>query len=145
MKIRRSIETSASPQSVWPFLVEPDKILRWFTLLESFEYTSEPRGGPGTSFHYEERSGGRLMKLDYRVTDWVVNDRFAFSMTSGPLTKDDQVWRVEPAAAGSLVTLEEDVEMGGVFGRMLLALLVGRMIGKHLEEMLTRLKALAEA
>jgi hypothetical protein len=34
---------------------------------------------------------------------------------------------------------------GGVFGRMLPALFVGRMIGKHLEEMLTRLKALAEA
>ena len=146
MKIWRSIETSATPQMVWPFLVEPEKILRWFTLLESFEYTSGAGGGPGATFHYEERSGGRLMKCDYRVTDWVENERFAFTLTSGPLVKDDQVWRVEAAPGGSRITLEEDIEMsGGVFGRLLLKLMVGRMIGGHLHEMLVRLKGLAEA
>lgn len=146
MKISRSIDMAASPQRVWPLLEQPEAILKWFTLLERFDYTSEPPHGPGATFHYEERSGSRLMKCDYRVTDWLENQRFAFTLVSGPLAKDDQVWRIEALASGSRVTLEEDVEMsGGVFGRMLMTLFVGRMIGGHLQEMLVNLKALAEA
>ncbi len=146
MKIQRSIDTAASPQRVWPLLVQPGEILKWFTLLESFNYTSEPPYGPGSTFHYDERSGGRLMKCDYRVTDWLENQRFAFTLVSGPMPKDDQVWRIEALPVGSRVTLEEDLLLpGGVFGRMLLALGVGRTIGKHLEEMLIDLKRLAEA
>lgn len=146
MKISRSIDMAASPQRVWPLLVQPEAILKWFTLLERFDYTSEPPHGPGATFHYEERSGSRLMKCDYRVTDWLECQRFAFTLVSGPLAKDDQVWRIEALASGSRVTLEEDVEMsGGVFGRMLMTLFVGRMIGGHLQEMLVNLKALAEA
>jgi uncharacterized protein YndB with AHSA1/START domain len=146
VKISRSIETTASPERVWPLLVQPAAIRKWFTLLESFEYTSEPPYGPEATFHYEERSAGRLMKCDYRVTDWVENKRFAFTLVSGPLRRDDQVWRVEALPVGSRATMEEDVELsGGVFGRMLLKLGVGRMIGQHLEEMLANLKALAEA
>jgi len=146
MRIQRSIETTAAPQRVWPLLVEPEAILKWFTLLESFEYTSEQRTGVGATFHYEERSGGRLMKLDYRVTEWLENERFAFTLVSGPLQKDDQVWRIDAIPGGSRVTLEEEIELsGGVFGRILLALSVGRMIGRHLQEMLENLKKTAEA
>jgi uncharacterized protein YndB with AHSA1/START domain len=145
VKISRSIETSASPQRVWPLLVQPEAIRKWFTLLETFEYTSPPPHGPGSTFHYDERSGGRLMKCDYRVTEWMENQRFSFTLTAGPMPKDDQVWRIEPLPAGSRVTLEEDVELpGGVFGRMILRLGVGRGIGKHLEEMLVNLQGLAE-
>lgn len=145
MRIQRSTEATAPPSRVWPLLVQPAAIRRWFTLLEDFEYTSDPPHGVGSTFHYEERSGGRLMKCDYRVTEWVENERFAFTLTSGPMRKDDQVWTVEATPPGSRITLEEDVELGGgIFGRMLLRLGVGRMIGRHLEEMLANLKNLAE-
>jgi uncharacterized protein YndB with AHSA1/START domain len=145
MKIERSIDSTAPPERVWPLLVTPEEILKWFTLLESFEYTSEQRG-VGTTFHYDERSGGRLMKLDYRVTEWVENRRLAFTLVSGPMRKDDQVWSIEAIPTGSRVTLSEHIELsGGVFGKMLLALFVGRMVGKHLEEMLTNLRGLVEA
>jgi hypothetical protein len=146
VQISRSIETTASPHRLWPLLVQPVAILKWFTLLESFEYTSQPPHGPGSTFHYEERSGGRLMKCDYRVTNWMPEERFAFTLVSGPMVKDDQVWRIEALPVGGRVTLEEDVELsGGVGGRILMKLLVGRMIGRHLEQMLLNLKRLAEA
>jgi uncharacterized protein YndB with AHSA1/START domain len=146
MKVERSIETAASPQRVWPLLIEPQEIVKWFTLLKSFEYTSDRPRGVGTTFHYEEKSGGRLMKLDYRVTDWVENERLAFSVVSGPLRKDDQVWSIAATPGGSKVSLWEDVALpGGGFGEALLAPVVGRMIGGHLAEMLENLKGLAEA
>jgi len=146
MKVERSIETTASPQRVWPLLIEPREILKWFTLLTAFEYTSEPPRGVGTTFHYEEKSGGRVMKLDYRVTEWAENERLAFSVVSGPLRKDDQVWSIAAIPGGSRVTLWEDVALpGGRFGDVVLGPVVGRMIGQHLAEMLADLKRLAEA
>ena len=146
MRLQRSIKIAAPPEKIWPFLVEPEKILKWFTLLEKFEYTGEQRSGVGTLFYYEEKSGGRLMKLNYVVTEWVENERLAFSLTSGPLKKDDQVWSIEATPTGSRFTLEEDVELPwGIIGKVMGALFVGRTIGKNLEGILANLKRLAEA
>jgi carbon monoxide dehydrogenase subunit G len=53
MKLQRSIEIAASPEKIWPFLVEPEKIMKWFTFLKKFEYTSTQKSGAGTTFYYE--------------------------------------------------------------------------------------------
>ena len=146
MRIQRSIEIAAPPEKIWPFLVEPDKILKWFTLLRKFEYTSEQRSGVGTPFYYEEKSGGQLMKLNYVVTEWVENEKLAFSVTSGSLKKDDQVWSIEALPSGSRFTMFEDVEMPwGIIGKIIGALFGGMMIGKNIEHILANLKKLAEA
>ncbi len=146
MRVERSIEIAAPPEKIWPFLVEPDKILKWFNLLRRFEYTGEQKGGVGTTFYYEEKSGPQLMKLHYVVTEWLENERLAFVMTSGPAKRDDQVWSIEATPSGSRFTLTEDYEMSwGVIGRLMEKLFVGRIIGKHLEEILANLKSLAEA
>jgi uncharacterized protein YndB with AHSA1/START domain len=146
MRVQRSIEIAVPPEKIWPFLIEPDKILKWFYLLQKFEYTSEQRSGVGTPFYYEEKSAGRLMKLNYRVTEWVENERLAFSMTSGPLKKNDQIWSIESTPSGSRFTLIEDIEMPwGIIGKIMEALFVGSIVGKHLDEMLANLKSLAEA
>ena len=146
MKIQRSIEIAAPPDKIWPFLIEPEKILKWFTLLQKFEYTSKQRSGVGTRFYYEEKSGGRLMKLNYAVTEWVENKRLAFSLTSGSLKRDDQIWSIEATSLGSRFTLTEDVEMPwGIMGKIIGALFAGRMIAKNLEEILANLKKQAEA
>jgi len=51
MRVEASIEIAAPPKKIWPFLIEPEKILKWFTLLKKFEYTSEQRSGVGTQFY----------------------------------------------------------------------------------------------
>jgi len=146
MRVQRSIEIAAPPEKIWPFLIEPEKILKWFTLLRKFEYTGEQRSGVGTPFYYEEKSGGRLMKLSYKVTEWVENEKLAFTMTSGPLKMNDQVWSIEAIPSGSRFTLTEDIEMlWGIIGKILEALFVGGLVGKHLEQILANLKKLAEA
>lgn len=146
MRVERSIAIAATPEKIWPYLVEPEKIRKWFTLLRRFEYTGEQKSGVGTPFYYEEKSGPQLMKLHYVVTEWVENERLAFTMVSGPAKRDDQVWSIAATPSGSRFTLTEDYEAPwGVMGKMLEKLFVGRIIGKHLEEILANLKSLAEA
>jgi uncharacterized protein YndB with AHSA1/START domain len=147
MRIEKSVEIAAPPEKIWPFLVEPEKIMQWFTLLKKFEYTGAQRSGVGTPFYYEESNGPMLMKLSYEVTEWVENERLAFGMTSGPATtkRDNQVWAIEATPSGSRFTCTEEFEMSwGVIGRMLVALMVG-MVGKRIQEMLDNLKHVVEA
>ena len=146
MRIQRSIEIAAPPEKVWAFLIEPEKIMQWFTLLEKFEYTGDKRNDVGTTFYYEEKSGGQHMKLNYVVTEWVKNKNLAFSVTSGSLKKDDQVWSIEANPSGSRFTMFEDVEMPfGIIGKIIGALFGGMMIGRNMEKILANLKRLAEA
>jgi uncharacterized protein YndB with AHSA1/START domain len=146
VKVQRSIGIAASPEKVWPFLVEPEKILKWFNLLRKFEYTGEKRSGVGATFYYEEKSGGQLMKMNYKITELVTNKKIAFGVISGSLKKDDQVWSLEEISGGCRFTMFEDLEMPmGIFGKIIGALFGEMMIGKNIEKILANLKKLAEA
>jgi uncharacterized protein YndB with AHSA1/START domain len=143
MKVQRSVEIKATPEKVWPWLTEPEKIMKWFTLLKKFEYTGEKRDGPGATFYYEEKSGGQLMKMNYKVSEWVENKKIAFVLTSGSLKKDDQVWSLESTTAGSRFTMFEDLEMG-ILGKVA-APFIKMMVGKNMEKILANLKKVTEA
>ncbi len=146
MKIDRSIEIEAPPEKIWPFLVEPEKILKWFNLLQKFEYTGDKRGGVGTTFYYEEKSCGQLLKLHYVVTEWVENKKLAFGVTSGSLKKDDQVWSIEATPSDSRFTMFEDLEMPmGIIGKIIGALICPMIIVTNMGKILANLKSLAEA
>ena len=146
MKIHRSIEIAAPSKKIWPFLVEPEKILKWCAPAKKFDRTGNQSSGQGTSFYFEERAAGRLMKLNFVVTEWVVNERVAFKMTTGNFVKEyEQRYTIESIPSGSRCTCFEDVKLPyGIFGQ--LALLFRRRYSEGLlESMLGRLKVLAEA
>jgi uncharacterized protein YndB with AHSA1/START domain len=146
LKVHRSVEIAAPPEKIWPFLIEPEKIVKWFNLLQKFEYTGDKRNGVGATFYYEEKSGGQLMKLNYKVTEWIENKKLAFSVTSGSLKKDDQIWSVEAVPSGSKFTMFEDLEMPmGILGKIIGATFGGNMIGGNIERILANLKRLVEA
>jgi len=47
MKVEKSIEILVAPEKIWPFLVDPEKILMWFDSFKKCEYvtaTLEPFG-----------------------------------------------------------------------------------------------------
>ena len=81
MNITNFIDIAAPPEKIWPFIIEPEKILNWFTLLRKFEYTGEQRSGTGTTFYYEEKSGPRLMRFNFEVTEWMEKEKIAFVST----------------------------------------------------------------
>lgn len=145
MKVHRSIEIEAPPEKIWPFLVESDKILKWCITFIKFEYTNEQRSGVGGTFYLEEKAGGPLMKLNFRITEWIKNKRIAFSMISGNFVKGyDQSWTLETVPSGSKFTFMEEVTLPyGIIGKII------GSIGQHGSEatvgkMLPKLKNLAE-
>lgn len=146
MKVQKSIEIGVLPEKIWPFLVEPEKILKWCITLEKFEYTGKQRSGVGTLFYFEEKIPGQLMKLNFKATEWVENERLAFSMTSGNYAKKyDQRWTVQTIPSGSIFTFTEDFEFPyGILGKVL-GLFARLSSQATVGKMLARLKSLAEA
>ena len=146
MRVQRSIEIATQPEKIWPLLVEPDMILKWCITLRKFDYTSEQRSGVGTPFYFEEKAAGRLMKLNFAVTEWVENKRIAFHKTSGNSVKGyEQSWTLEAAPSGSRFTFMEQVELPyGILGKII-GLFARRSSEATVGKMLTSLKSLAEA
>lgn len=145
MNVHRSIEIAATPEHVWPLLVEPDKVMHWYTTLDDFKYVDERRG-PGARVHLEERAIGPKLKIDFEASEWVDNRLLALHMTSGSGVKAyDQRWSLEPLASGCRFTFDEHVELPfGPLGRLMGAV-AQRTSEAHVTEMLAALKGLAEA
>jgi uncharacterized protein YndB with AHSA1/START domain len=146
MKLQKSIEIATAAEKIWPFLVEPEGIKQWCGPVQRIFYTSEQHGGLGTPFYFEERAVGRLMKLHFVVTEWVVNRSVAYKMTSGNLVRGyEQRYTLEPTPTGIRVTCFENVILPfGILGKFIE--LFRRLVSEaHLEGMLANLKSLAEA
>jgi uncharacterized protein YndB with AHSA1/START domain len=146
VKVQKSIEIAAPPEKVWPFLVEPEKILKWCITFKNFEYTGKQRSGVGADLYVEEKAGGPLTKLNFTVKEWEEKRKLAFNMTSGNFVKDyEQTWMVDATPAGSRFTFMEQVRLPyGVIGKVM-ELFARRGSEATVREMLTKLKSLAEA
>ena len=56
MKVQKAIEIDAQPERIWPYFIEPEKVLQWCITFKKFEYTSNQRGGVGTPLYIEENA-----------------------------------------------------------------------------------------
>jgi hypothetical protein len=126
-------------------LVEPENILKWCPV-EVIRYSGVQHTGINTRFYFEERAIWRLLKMNFVVTEWVVNKCVAFKMTSGDFVKGyEQRYTIESASKGNLFTCVENVKMpygflGKIGGLMRQSISEGR-----LDTMLLKLKVKAEA
>jgi hypothetical protein len=146
MKIQKSIEIAAVAEKIWPFLVEPEYIIKWCSPVKRILQMNEQRGGLGTPFYFEERAVGTLMKLHVEVTEWLVNRSVAFKMTSGNLVRGyEQRYTLESTTSGTRLTCFENVTLPfGILGKFVE--IFRRPVSKtHLERMLVELKSLGEA
>jgi uncharacterized protein YndB with AHSA1/START domain len=145
MKIEQSIEIAAGAEKIWPFLIEPENIVKWCSTVKTISHTSQQRTGLKTHFYFEERAGGRLMKLHFVITEWIVNRSIAFKMTSGNVVKGyEQRYTLEPIPSGTRFTCFENVILPfGIMGKFLE--LFRRPVSEaHIRRMLLQLKILGE-
>ncbi len=146
MKVQKSIDIMVPGEKIWPLLVEPDKIVKWYDTMKNFKYTGEQRNGAGMPFYFEEPSPMGTMKIYFITTDWVENSKIAFKMTSGNALKAyEQIWSITALPSGSRFTFTENVRLPyGILGKIMG--FFGRFSSiSSVKKILIKLKAAAEA
>ena len=146
MKVYKSIEANVPANKVWPFFVEPEKVMQWCITFKRFEYTSDQHSGVGTPLYIEEQAGGPLMKMRFEITEWKENEMVTLRMVSGPMMKSyEQFWSLETTPSGSRISFREDIEFSlGVIGKLLDSIEARASVGT-IDKMLVKLKSLVEA
>ncbi len=146
MLVSMSVDIQAPPEKVWPYLVEPEKTMQWFTALKVFEYTSKQHAGVGSTFYWKEEASGRTYNLYFETTEWVENEVFAYRMTSGDFFKSyDERWEIVATADGCRFTFNDHIEFPyGPIGKII-GWFAARGAQDTGTEILTNLKHLAEA
>jgi uncharacterized protein YndB with AHSA1/START domain len=146
MKVQKSIDIKASPDKIWLFFVEPEKVLQWCITFKKYEYTNKQYNGVGTPIYIEEQAGGPLMKMNFKIIDCKDNEKLSLQMISGTGVKAyKQNWSLEPIPSGSRFTFQEEVTLPfGFIGKLLGSIMEGSSAAT-VDKMLAKLKGLSEA
>lgn len=146
MKVQKSIQVAMPPSKVWPFFIEPEKVLQWCITFKKFEYISFQRSGKGTPLYIEEEAGGKLSKMRFEVIEWKENEKLTLRMVSGGNYKAyEQCFSVEPVPSGSKVFFMEEIILPyGVMGKLIGAIAQG-ISNATVDKMFAKLKLLVEA
>jgi len=145
MKVQKSIEANVPVNKVWPYFVEPEKIMQWCITFKKVEYTSDQHGGVGTPIYIEEQAGGPLMKMRFEIAEWKENEMVTLRMVSGPMMKSYELfWKLETTPSGCRINVKEEVEFSlGIIGKLLDSIETRASVGT-IDKMLVKLKALVE-
>ena len=145
MKVEKSIEISSTPEKIWPFLVEPEKILMWFDSFKKCEFSGESHSGVGTAYYVEEKVPGPLRKINFEVTRWNENESLSLKMKSGVNVNSYEIrWGLDGTESGTLFRFVEEVGMPfGVVGKIL-GVLGQKTADRMVEGMLIKIKLLSE-
>ena len=146
MKVDKSIQILATPENIWPFLVQPEKLIMWFDSFIKCEYSSEKKSGIGTAYYVEEKVPGPLRKINFEAVDWDENESLTLKMSSGKNVSSYEIrWNLHEVQSGTTFHFVEDVGMPfGVIGKVL-GKVGQKTADKMVDGMLTKLKKLSEA
>lgn len=146
MHVQKSIEIQAPPEQIWPYLVEPAKVMHWCITFKQFAYTTDQQSGVGTPVYIEELAGGSLSRMNFEATEWRSNEKVVLRMTSGASYPSYvQHWSIEPTSSGSRFTFMEDIVLPYGFLGRLMGVFAERMSAATVDKMLVKLKAACEA
>ena len=145
MEIDRSIDIKAAPEKIWPFLVEPEKIVQWCFTLQDFEYTSQIAYGIDARFTYREQGRFRSIELNCIITEWIENRKITFEMTGGKSFKGyKETWMIEPRSDRSKFSFIQQSHLSyGILGKIMEPV-SRRRAEITVGEMLAKLKRLVE-
>jgi uncharacterized protein YndB with AHSA1/START domain len=146
MKAQGIIVINAPPEKVWPYLVEPEKVLLWSSTYKKYEYVGDQHSGVGTRIYLEEKAGGPLMKINFESIEWEENKALTLRMVSGTGVKAyKQTYRLEKLEQGCQLSFMEEVELPMGFIGKIIGLLGEGMSKATIKEIQQKLKALVEA
>jgi uncharacterized protein YndB with AHSA1/START domain len=141
-KIEVRVRIARAPEDVFAYATTVDTMPEWRGDVSQAEQLTDGPLRVGTRIRAGGRVLGRPIGVVIEVTELEPGVRFGYRPVSGPL-RTHNVNTFEPDTGGTLVTLTDEIKLGGIF--RLLEPLMGRVVRRGYEANLVRLKAILEA
>lgn len=135
---RAETTIAATPEAVFPWLVEPERIARWIG------GTVECRGIEGGGVHQVVEQAGRRIEIDSQVTESRPPRRLVVQKVSPGLFDMTMTHELSAENGGTRLVISLSAELRSRMAR-LAAPLIARQVQAKLEEDVVRLKGLVEA
>ena len=145
-KLTKSIEIEASPEKVFAFMIDSEKMNEINKGFTEIEYTSKGPVGVGTTMHIVSAVGGAHGEWDMEVTEFVKNEKVVQCTIGAGKFKGSFSWTYEPTAKGTKVTFCMDYKLPySVLGKLVDKLKVGKDLEKEIGKSQENLKKALEA
>jgi len=142
-KINQSVWLNAKPEEVWPYIVEPEKLLQWLTEMHKFELLDEGPIGVGSRYRVDKEIRGQVRRYDSVVKRLEENCLFAFMSEAPGFSHIEGVWELVPEGEGCRFTMRETINVQNV-NPLVDWLFVQRGAARAVRSFLAQLKSLVE-
>ena len=126
-----SVELSQPPETVFPWLLEEDKVPQWTSDLQSYS-VSGPLGRGARARQTLDLAGGLRLELEITEYDPPLGAETRFE-TNG--VKVVSAYLLEAYGGGTKLTQTLEAKAGGLTGRMLIPIVQGRLERKLTEDL----------
>ena len=144
-KLSKSIEIEASPEKVFAFMLDMEKVNEITKGFAEGKITSKGPIGVGTTMHYVGRAGGTQVEWNMEVTEFEKNKKMCGHTVGAGKFKMESSWIFEPTAKGTKLTFSYDYELPySVLGKIVDKLRVSKDMEKSTEKQLEGIKKTLE-
>ena len=145
-KMTKSIEVAASPEKVFAFLTDIEKLNEIAKGDVEFKQTSKGPWKVGTTIHWISKQSGSHMEADMEVTEFEKNKKATISTVKTSKLKLKQTCTVEPTEKGTKLTYIADYTMPySILGKIIDKLKVQKDTEKSIDRQLMDAKKALEA
>lgn len=139
-----AVDVDAPQQTVFSYLADGSRTPEWYEAVQTASKTTEGPTGEGTRYTFTRVLPQGEVVNEVEVSEFRDPSLITFASRSGP-TPFVYRYRVEPAGAGSRVTLEGSITGEGLRGpAALVAPLAGKFFARGMGQNLKALKARLE-
>jgi carbon monoxide dehydrogenase subunit G len=145
-KASRSIEIEASPEKVFAFMCNMEKMNEITKGVEEAEYTSKGPIGVGTTRHVVGKAGRFKEESDMEITEFEKHRKVSMRTIGASRVKMNVSQSFEPTAKGTKLTVTNDYEVPySILGKLVDKIMVQKNIEKAMERNLKNIKKALES
>lgn len=108
MKVTSEIEISQSPETVFPWIAEPEKAMQWQKNVKGGEVLLSKSGMVGTTFTEVIEEDGRSLEMTGVITRYVENKNISFHIVS-KVHEFDVDYLLENSSGITKVSIEANI------------------------------------
>ncbi len=109
--VKETVRLNTTPDKVWLFVIEPEKLMQWRTDIKKFEMIDKGHPEVGKRFYIEKEVRGEPRRFDSTIVQLEENRRFAFEAEATGFAKVSAVYEIIPEGGRCKFIINETVDV----------------------------------